>query len=145
MAQQNGGQFDPILFGDYRDTQNDLFTNEFFNDAFLNQDFTTPFNMPEEPGVSPKKDLMQQVEDQQNAGNNEVAREESQMLDCSKLWDRVQESEKAQSGELDMDNLCSQLKSKAKCSGSGAVVEKKDADAILGLSPEDQDFTKMFK
>lgn len=57
----------------------------------------------------------------------------------------MQESGKAQSGEIDMDNLCSQLKSKAKCSGTGAVVEKRDADEILGFSSEDQDFAKMFK
>lgn len=57
----------------------------------------------------------------------------------------MQQSQKAQSGEIDMDSLCSQLKSKAKCSGTGAVVEKKDADAILGPSPEDQGFGKMFK
>ena len=60
--------------------------------------------------------------------------------------DRVQRSEKAQSGELDMDGLCSQLKAKAKCSGSGAVIDQKDVDAILGPPPEDQkDFLKMFK
>lgn len=45
-----------------------------------------------------------------------------------------------------MDNLCSQLKAKAKCSGSGAVIEQKDVDAILGPPPEEQvDFLKMFK
>lgn len=58
----------------------------------------------------------------------------------------MQRSEKDQFGEVDMDNLCSQLKSKAKCSGGGAVVEQKDVDAILGPPSEDQkDFTKMFK
>lgn len=45
-----------------------------------------------------------------------------------------------------MDNLCSQLKAKAKCSGTGAVVEQKDVDAILGPPPEDHaDFRKMFQ
>lgn len=86
MAQQNGGQFDPVLFGDYRDTQNDLFTNEFFNDAFLNQDFTTPFNVPEDIAVSPKKDIMQHADEQQNSGESEVAQEGSQLLDCNKIW-----------------------------------------------------------
>lgn len=58
----------------------------------------------------------------------------------------MQQSEKAQSGEVDMDNLCSQLKSKAKCSGSGAVIEQGDVDAILGPPPDEQkDFLKMFK
>ena len=60
--------------------------------------------------------------------------------------DRVQKSEKVQSGEADMDDLCSQLKSKAKCSGSGAVINQKDVDAILGPAPKEQfDFLKMFK
>ena len=88
MAQQNGGQFDPVLFGGYRDTQNDLFTNEFFDDAFLNQDFSTPFNMPEEVSDSPKKDLMQQVDDQRDAGDDEKVPgdQPKQFLTCDKLW-----------------------------------------------------------
>ena len=88
MAQQNGGQFDPLLFGDYRDSQNDILSNDFFSDAFLNQDFSTPFNMPEDfTPAGPKKDLMQQVEQQQNAGGEEVVPGESkQMLTCDKLW-----------------------------------------------------------
>lgn len=88
MAQQNGGQFDPVLFGDYRDTQNDLLSNDFFSDAFLSQDFNTPFNMPEELSPSePKKDLMKQVEEQQNAGGEEVVPgEPKQFLTCDKIW-----------------------------------------------------------
>ncbi|KAL8721874.1 MAG: hypothetical protein Q9181_007614 [Wetmoreana brouardii] len=150
MARQNGGQFDPVLFGDYRDTQNDWLSNDFFNDAFLSQDFNTPFNMPEELSVTEsKQDLMLIVEKQQHAGQDEVVPgEPKQFLTCDKLWDRVQQSEKAQSGEFDMDNLCSQLKAKAKCSGSGAgaVIEQKDVDAILGPALDEQeDFLKMFK
>ncbi|KAI4280634.1 MAG: hypothetical protein L6R38_004287 [Xanthoria sp. 2 TBL-2021] len=148
MARQNGGQFDPELFGDYRDTQTDLWNSDFFSEAFLNQDFNTPFNMPEDIALEePKKDLMQQVEEQKEADHDEVVPAgPKQYLTCDKLWDRVQQSEKAQSGEADMDNLCSQLKAKAKCSGSGAVIEQKDVDAILGPPPEEQvDFLKMFK
>lgn len=59
--------------------------------------------------------------------------------------DRVQSSEKVKSGSADMDELCSQLKAKAKCSGSGAVIEQKEVDKILGPAPtEQQDFLKMF-
>ncbi|KAL9046101.1 MAG: hypothetical protein Q9214_000976 [Letrouitia sp. 1 TL-2023] len=149
MAQQNGGQFDPVLFGDYRDSQDSLFNNEFFNDAFTTQDFSTPYNIPEGINPSaPKKDLMQQVEEQQNAEMAEVVPGEQtkQYLTCDKLWDRVQASEIAQSGEFDLDSLCSQLKAKAKCSGTGAVIEQKDVDTILGPPPEEQkDFLKMFK
>ena len=57
----------------------------------------------------------------------------------------MQSSEKAQSGEVDMDDLCSQLKSKAKCSGKGAVIDQKDVDAILGPAPtEGTDYSKIF-
>ncbi|KAI4251053.1 MAG: hypothetical protein LQ352_005091 [Teloschistes flavicans] len=166
MARENGGQFDPVLFGDYRDTQNDLFSNEFFSDAFLSQDFSTPFNMPEDvspvgPIKEPKKNLMQQVEEQQNADYDEIVPGQvAQYLNCDKLWlvsalalvhgsanllrDRVKQSERAQSG--DMNSLCAELKSKAKCSGSGAVIEQKDVDAILGPPPDEQkDFLSMFK
>ena len=89
MAQQNGGQFDPVLFGDYRDSNDALFNNDFFNEAFLAQDFTTPFNMPESTSpIPPKKDLMQQVEEQQNGGDDEVVPGEQpkQFLTCDKLW-----------------------------------------------------------
>jgi len=44
-----------------------------------------------------------------------------------------------------MDDLCSQLKSKAKCSGKGAVLEEKDVDHILGPDTKQQDdILKMF-
>ena len=64
------------------------------------------------------------------------------------LRDRVQNSKRAQSGQVDMDDLCAQLKAKAQCSGKGVVLDKKDVDAILGpASPapvESNDFLKMF-
>lgn len=31
-----------------------------------------------------------------------------------------------------MNDLCAQLKAKAKCSGSGAVIDEKDVEDILG-------------
>ena len=50
-----------------------------------------------------------------------------------------------------MDDLCTQLKAKAKCSGSGAVISQSDVDAILGPSAAKEvaasapDYLKMFK
>jgi len=59
--------------------------------------------------------------------------------------DRVQKSEKVTSGELDMDDLCAQLKSKARCSGKGAVIDEADVDAILGpVFTGQKDFFSMF-
>ena len=167
MAQQNGGAFDPVLFGDYRDPQDNILNNnffgEFFNDALASQDFGTPYYTGE---TLPKKDLMQEIEVQTNATPNSLGPQDdkSRFIGCEKLWcvhcflatallivltlrirDRVRDSEKVQNGEADMDDLCSQLKSKARCSGKGAVIHKDDADRILGPAREDQsDFLKMF-
>lgn len=168
MAQQNGGAFDPVLFGDYRDPQDNILNNnafgDFFNDAFPLQDFGTPYYTGEAP---PKKDLMQEIEVQKNASPSELGPEhdKKQSLACDKLWfvhcvlamavislltsprsrDRVQSSEKVLNGEADMDDLCSQLRSKAKCSGQSAVIDEKDVDRILGPARNDQpDFLQMF-
>lgn len=168
MAQQNGGAFDPVLFGDYRDPQDNILNNntfdDFFNDAFPLQDFGTPYYTGEAP---PKKDLMQEIEIQKNANPSELRPEDEnqQFLPCKQIWfvhcvlvmveiglltlprsrDRVQSSEKVKNGEADMDDLCSQLKSKAKCSGKGAVIAQKDVDLILGPMREEQpDILKMF-
>ena len=48
LAQQNGGQFDPVLFGSFRDPHesilNNAFGDDFFADAYNAQDFSTPYN-----------------------------------------------------------------------------------------------------
>ena len=168
MAQQNGGAFDPVLFGDYRDPQDNILNNnafgDYFNDAFPAQDFGTPYYTGEAPQ---KRDLMEEVEVLKNANPNEVGHKEDQkqLVNCEKLWsvhsplimmliipltsvrfrDRVQASEKVQNGEVDMDDLCSQLKAKAKCSGKGAMIDMKDVDRILGpVNEEPPNFLKMF-
>jgi AP-1-like factor len=40
--------------------------------------------------------------------------------------------EKFRNGEIDVDSLCSELRTKAKCSESGVVVQKRDVDDIMG-------------
>ena len=162
MAQQNGGAFDPVLFGDYRDPQDNVLNNnvfgDFFNDAFLSQDFGTPYYTGDAP---PKTDLTQENKVPETVNPTcELQSEDDgkQLLPCDKLWfvhyvyasaainpltsprfrDRVQSSEKVLNGEFDMDDLCSQLKSKAKCSGSGAMIEQKEVDRILGPASKDQ-------
>ena len=168
MAQQNGGTFDPVLFGDYRDPQDSILNNnalgDFFNDAFPLQDFGTPYYTGEVP---PKKDLMREIEIQKTASPSKIGPgdDKTQLLPCDKLWfvhrtlatamtnlltcpprrDRVQSSEKVRNGEADMDDLCSQLKAKAKCSGKGAMIDQTEVDRILGPAREEPpDFFKMF-
>lgn len=45
--------------------------------------------------------------------------------------EKLQNCHKAQSGEFDLDGLCSELTKKAKCSGNGPVVGETDFDTIL--------------
>ncbi|KAI9732801.1 MAG: DNA-binding transcription factor yap1 [Cirrosporium novae-zelandiae] len=140
LAQQNGGQFDPVLFGDYRETQDHLAANNFsnfFDDAFPLPDLGSPFNFEDaisSPNQHPRRDLMKEVEAAQNADDAEevVPGEDlSKMLPCNKIWDRLQHNEKFQSGELDVDSLCTELRNKAKCSESGVVVNEKVVDDLL--------------
>ena len=89
MAQQNGGAFDPVLFGDYRDPQDNILNNntfgDFFNDAFPLQDFGTPYYTGEGQA---KQGLMKEIEVQKDASPSEFVPEndKTQFLACDKLW-----------------------------------------------------------
>lgn len=163
---QDNFQFDPQLFGDYREPQNNVLNNGFddwlANDAF-DADFLAPYNLPPTaPGLlppqpepesqPPKKDLIAQI-DEVNASDDGVR----EQLDCNKIWydqterglqnatfinkfnrDKLRSCSSVQNQEIDMDALCSDLQKKAKCSGYGAVVDEKEFKSILKkhLSPE---------
>ena len=163
LVQQNGSNFDPVLFGNYRESQDAVVSQDFgsyFNDAFPLPDLGSPahnFNdfastPAPAPAPAPKMDLMKQVDAAQN-GDDEVAAGEGRvkLVTCNKIWlvalstevvasssadiftrDRLQSMEKFRNGEIDVDNLCSELRAKARCSEGGAVVDEKDVDKILG-------------
>lgn len=100
LAQQNGGQFDPVLFGDYREPQ-EKFLNSYdgyFNDAFPFQDFSNPFNT-DEMSASPiqKRDLIKEVELLQDGAQDDIVvstatpaavenNRAKQMIKCEKFW-----------------------------------------------------------
>ena len=95
LAQQNGGQFDPVLFGDYRDPQENILNNnsfgDFFNDAFPVQDlqdFSSAYNTADFASPAPKHDLMQQVDKQKEGSPLEFipSDEARQFISCDKLW-----------------------------------------------------------
>ncbi|PGH02237.1 hypothetical protein AJ79_07686 [Helicocarpus griseus UAMH5409] len=141
LAQQNGGQFDPVLFGDYRDPQDAVLAQDFgtfFNDAFPLPDLGSPLQSLNDlnNNTAPKNDLMKQIDNNLEADDEEVVpgEDRSQMLSCTKIWDRLQSMEKFRNGELDMDNLCSELRNKARCSEGGVVVKEEDVEAIMKRS-----------
>merc|ERR1712098_162240 len=154
----SGADFDPVLFGDYREVQDNILSQDFgsfFNDAYPLPDLGSPLHnysdvAPEQTSntAQSKIDLLKQVEAAKN-GTDEVVPDTDKPMTCNKIWsvhptasdlyhadpsarDRLQSMEKFRNGEIDIDNLCSELRAKAKCSEGGAVVDKRDVDKILG-------------
>ncbi|OBT50530.1 hypothetical protein VE04_09178 [Pseudogymnoascus sp. 24MN13] len=151
LAAQNGNQFDPQLFGDYREPQDNILTglydDSFFNEAFaIPGEFSgSPFTLDATPQHTQhtvaatqhqpqqhqggKKDLIEEIDAQ--LGEEEVVPAESEMLTCTNMWEQIQACPAVQNGEIDMDSLCSQLQQKAKCSGEGPVIQETDFKDVL--------------
>lgn len=93
LAQQNGGQFDPVLFGDYRDPQEAVLSQDFgtfFNDAFPLPDLGSPFHNLNDvtSPPAPKKDLITEIDNKLDDDEEEVVpgEDKSQMMTCTKIW-----------------------------------------------------------
>ncbi|KAB5566886.1 transcription factor PAP1-domain-containing protein [Coniochaeta sp. 2T2.1] len=130
---QTNFQFDPQLFGGYREPQENIlstgFDDSFFNDAF-DADFITPYNVPVTTNAgNPKKPgLIEQID---AAKNTDELDSNGNLLTCNKIWEKLQNCPKVQNGDFDLDGLCSELQKKAKCSGSGAVVDERDFKTVM--------------
>ena len=92
LAQQNGGIFDPELFGDYRESQDAIVSQDFgafFNDAFPLPELGSPehpYNIIA-PSPGPKMDLMKQVEAAREGEEEVVPGEDrAKMMTCNKIW-----------------------------------------------------------
>ncbi|XDG05619.1 hypothetical protein ABKA04_005234 [Annulohypoxylon sp. FPYF3050] len=133
MSQQNGGQFDPQLFGDYREPQDNILSSATFDDSFFNDafdvDFTTPYNVAPSPNA-PKKNLIAEI-DARKESEDTIISSNGKLLTCNNIWEKLQACPRVQSGDLDLDGLCSDLQKKAKCGGSGAVVDEQDFKAVM--------------
>lgn len=169
LATQNGGQFDPVLFGDYRESQDAIigdgdFNNGFFNDAFP-YDMGSPFNLtnfnspkpqqspaaasvhlqqssqPQQTSVSASEALLASMDKQRDgveddngfrpATFGQPITEGGNMLSCNTIWKQLQKNQDFQDGKFDLDSLCSDLRSKARCSESGVVVPADMVDDLF--------------
>ncbi|EOD43945.1 putative bzip transcription factor (ap-1) protein [Neofusicoccum parvum UCRNP2] len=143
LASQNNNQFNPTLFGDYREPQTAVvgegdFTGGFFNEAFPTADFGSPFNFDNQsPGV-PKSNPMESIEKIQDGDDEEVVPgdDPNSLLSCHKIWDKLQNRPDFKDGSIDIDGLCTELRAKARCSESGVVVDSKDVEAALKRLPD---------
>ncbi|RAL13737.1 putative bZIP transcription factor AP-1/Yap1 [Aspergillus homomorphus CBS 101889] len=138
LAQQNGGQFDPVLFGDWREPQDAILSQDFgtfFDDAFPLPDLGSPshnFSEVTSQQQQPKKNLIAEIDSKLDEDEVVPGEDQTQMMSCTKIWDRLQSMERFRNGELDVDNLCSELRMKARCSEGGVVVNQQDVEDIMG-------------
>lgn len=136
LAQQNGGSFDPQLFGDYREPQDNILSTGTFDDAFFNEaydaDFFLPYNTAISPNIGKKDNLIDQIDAAKNADDFTGTNSEAQQkLNCTQVFSSLSNCPKVQSGEFDLDGLCSELQKKAKCSGEGPTVSEVDFQAVV--------------
>lgn len=64
--------------------------------------------------------------------NTEVVPAGDEQVRCSEIWDRI--TSHPRYTEIDIDGLCSELKSKAKCSEKGVVLNNKDVNTLIERS-----------
>jgi AP-1-like factor len=91
LAQQNGGQFDPVLFGDWREPQDAVLSQDFgsfFNDAFPLPDLGSPSHNLTEAATNqaPKKNLLAQIDSRLDEDEVVPGEDKAQMLSCTKIW-----------------------------------------------------------
>ncbi|EWC46888.1 hypothetical protein DRE_03900 [Drechslerella stenobrocha 248] len=142
FASHSGG-LEPSIFNNYRDPataaqhQPQQAVNSvgmsYFDDAFPSTfDFTLP---PTPPANSVDKSTAPAPAPGINGEDDDEevvpADKPGAFLKCTQIWDKVQQHPKFVSGEIDMDDLCTELRAKAKCSEGGVVVDKTDVEKIL--------------
>lgn len=92
LAHQNGGQFDPVLFGDWREPQDAVLSQDFgsfFNEAFPLPDLGSPSHNLSEVATDaavPKKSLVAQIDSKLEEDEVVPGEDKSQMLSCTKIW-----------------------------------------------------------
>jgi AP-1-like transcription factor len=94
LAQQNGGGFDPVLFGEYREPQNAVVSQDFgtfINDAFPLPDLGSPLHNFNDVAPSPlpkadppnQADAVQQEEEEEEVVPGE---DRGKLMTCNKIW-----------------------------------------------------------
>lgn len=106
--------YDPLK----EDTNSNFNFNDFIKSSITSE--TTPANS------NPGKLLTEGEND------DEVVPAPEKTFKCSEIWDRI--TSHPRYTEIDIDGLCVELKTKAKCSERGVVVNASDVNAILEQS-----------
>lgn len=75
--------------------------------------------------INQDKSLKQTLPESQET----VPANSNKLMTCTAVWDRISAHPKF--GELDIDGLCAELRTKAKCSETGAVLSEHDVNKVL--------------
>ncbi|KAI3406216.2 hypothetical protein KGF56_001058 [Candida oxycetoniae] len=71
----------------------------------------------------------EEEEEEEDDDENDVVPAPQETMKCSEIWDRI--TAHPRYTELDIDGLCAELKSKAKCSEKGVVINTSDVNELL--------------
>jgi AP-1-like transcription factor len=96
MSQQNGGAFEPDLFGSYREPQEAVTTAQFdsyFNEAFPLPDLGTPFSSGDLH--TQKKNLLDIIDNDEDDDEVVPGDNMNKLLSCNKIWLVTQSSPKS--------------------------------------------------
>jgi AP-1-like factor len=143
--------FDSNFVGDYRDplfdgeqfTLPELVTSEYsMFDPIENPIANSTFDALEHASLSPEDSKSLEPLATVNTGvaagvaavggaDDETvpAPTKAKLMTCNAVWDRICSHPKF--GDIDIDGLCSELRSKAKCSDTGVLLTEKDVDKVL--------------
>ncbi|KAK3679585.1 DNA-binding transcription factor yap1 [Vermiconidia calcicola] len=147
------------------------FTGGFFDEA-LNPagfDMASPSNLfgilqsPQQSNASlggganaptPSRNLMAEMDKARDGGDddygllassNKKKDSEGELISCNNIWNQLQSNPDFQEGKFDLDNLCSELRAKARCSESGVMVGQEHVDAALRkLGKKDEQTGKVY-
>lgn len=84
-------------------------------------------NVNQEPEPQPTESAVEATS--ANAEDDSVPAPKSKFMSCSAVWDRVSSHPKF--NDLDIEGLCSELRSKVKCSDSGILLTENDVENVL--------------
>lgn len=114
--------FELDFLSDYRDP---IFDSEDFSlpDLTTENSLFDPLAAPHSlTGVSPA--TVPEPEDEET-----VPASSNNLMSCTAVWDRISAHPKF--GDLDIDGLCAELRTKAKCSETGVVLSENDVNSVL--------------
>ncbi|KAF9980856.1 DNA-binding transcription factor yap1 [Mortierella antarctica] len=133
------------LFNDFRDPSNpqDFFTSledpidqsfphdtigGLFNEQLL--DYTTAFaNVAATPAREESQEYFGKVTESQAEPQLQALSEGEKAIPCPQVWEQMAKHPKFD--DADIDDLCAELKSKAKCSGHGPVIALADVNKLM--------------